>query len=294
MLVAMKSVGLVFFNVPSGLFVSRFGVSAGMMAGLGLWVSPVPCRTGLRAAFPYAWQVLMSVAMALTPNTSFLGVACTFSGVGLSLYRTSRQVLVAGTIPKRALGKVRRPCAQRGPAAIIPRTSAVQVNSLIGTVQRVGSFAGPLAGGIISNWMGFRTALMFQALLSAIAVLLTLLSLRPPAHATSAAVAVAVKQPSGRWFERLRSLLRTHWRAFGGAGVFCVVMQACAGVSCPVYPPRLRREGERSRDRRRARCGALQALRGAREIVLPLQGSALALTAVEVGTVVRLYARWVS
>jgi hypothetical protein len=42
------------------------------------------------------------------------------------------------------------------------------------------------------------------------------------------------------------------------------------------------------------RCGGLQALRGAREIVLPLQGSALALTAVEVGTVVRLYARWVS
>ena len=38
------------------------------------------------------------------------------------------------------------------------------------------------------------------------------------------------------------------------------------------------------------RCGGLQALRGAREIVLPLQGSALALTAVEVGTVVRLYA----
>jgi MFS family permease len=102
----------------------------------------------------------------------------------------------------------------------------------MGTVQRIGSFAGPLAGGIIANWMGYRSALLCAALLSSIAVVLALLSVRRLTRVHSAPSPVAAKRVK----DRLGSLLHAHWREFGGAGVFCVVMQARAGVPRLVHP----------------------------------------------------------
>ena len=196
------SQGLLLATLP--LFADGFGVSYELVslavgaAALGTLVTDLPAgalleRIGLRPAMigGSALVAVGTLALALTQNFPELIAYRLAAGVGTALWGLSRHAYLLEMIP----------AGQRGRAI-----------SVFGGINRIGTFGGPVLGGVVAEAAGLRASFVLAAVLAGAALALSVALLRP-APRTAAPLARGVRWPMvGR-------LLRTNGRDLGAAAV---------------------------------------------------------------------------
>lgn len=153
--VGLRGLGLVAFDVPAGILVSRFGEKPVLLLGL------IAVCSGL-------------LLLAVVPHVAAVAVAALLLGAGFSAWMLGRQSYIAATCETREVG----------------RAIAVMAG-----VQRGGSFLGPIIGGFIAYHAGFPAAFLFGALCAIsgwIAVRRYALAIEPQ-HAESSGFAGALR-----------------------------------------------------------------------------------------------------
>jgi MFS family permease len=137
-IVALRGIGTLLFDIPGGIFVSRFGDKGAMVAGTAL------------AAF---------VAVGATFSTSplMLAVLMLAMGGGWSFWQHARLAYVSEVTP----------IEQRG-----------RVISLLGGISRGGTFVGPIIGGGVASIFGLESAFYVQAVCGLIAAAMMFIVVR--------------------------------------------------------------------------------------------------------------------
>ena len=125
LVVAMRGLGQLVFDIPAGVAVSRFGDKGAMVAG-----------TALIGA--------VAVGAALSPTPLVLAILVFVMGGGWAFWQVARLAYVSEQVP----------LASRGRAI-----------SMTGGMNRVGNFMGPLLGGALGSAFGLESAFIAQAVL---------------------------------------------------------------------------------------------------------------------------------
>jgi len=126
LLVALRSVGTLLFDIPAGMLVSRFGERKAMMFGAGL-LSVVAVGVGTRP--PLALLILLVMLM----------------GAAWSIWVLARLAYATEVAPIDHRGRVM---------------------SLMGGSTRIGHFLGPLLGGLAVGLWGLTSAFFVQAVVA--------------------------------------------------------------------------------------------------------------------------------
>ena len=132
--VAARHIGAMGFDVPAGIFVSRFGMKRTMILGVALF--------GVAAV----WA-------GLSPNLATLFTARLAAGAAFAFWSISRHSYIAVTVP----------VASRGRAL-----------SLFGGLSRVATVMGPLLGGLLAEFVDIRAPFFAQAIVAAMTLSLVL------------------------------------------------------------------------------------------------------------------------
>jgi MFS family permease len=135
---AMRGLGVMAFDIPAGVLLSRIGPRKSMLLSITL--------IGLFAALA-----------ALSQNVWQLGAAVFALGAATALWMLTRMAFVADAAPVE----------QRGRAL-----------SLIGGSQRMGNFIGPVLGGFVAEFASLAGVLWLQSIGAAVTVVLVFLFLR--------------------------------------------------------------------------------------------------------------------
>jgi MFS family permease len=130
LLVGLRAVGNLLFDIPAGMLVSRFGERKAMMFGAGL-------------------LSLVAVGIGTRPPLALLIVFVLLMGVAWSIWLLARLSYATEVSPHRHRGRVM---------------------SMMGGATRVGHFAGPLLGGLAVGFFGLSSAFFVQALLAVAAL----------------------------------------------------------------------------------------------------------------------------
>ncbi len=139
LVVAAASLGTLLTDVPAGSLVGRLGMRQTMLIGTSL-------------------VGMSTLALALSEQIPFLVAVRIAAGIGTAMWGISRHAFVASSIP----------VSQRGRAI-----------SIYGGVNRIGTFAGPAAGGAMAGWVSYQASFVSSGLMAAIAVLMTVYFVRP-------------------------------------------------------------------------------------------------------------------
>src|SRR5215471_14074668 len=118
LVVAMRGLGQLVFDMPAGIAVSKWGDKGAMVAGTAL-VS------------------ITAVGCTLSPSPIVLGLLIFVMGGGWAFWQLARLAYVSEEAP----------LAQRGRAL-----------SMMGGMNRVGNFMGPALGGFIGSYFGLESA----------------------------------------------------------------------------------------------------------------------------------------
>ncbi len=121
--VAMRGLGTMLFDMPSGVVVSRFGDKGAMVAGTAL-------------------VAVVAIGASLSRSILVLAVLILVMGGGWAFWQVARLAYVSEVTPLR----------QRGRAL-----------SLLGGVSRAGTFIGPILGGFLGRHYGLESAFYAQA-----------------------------------------------------------------------------------------------------------------------------------
>ena len=125
LIVAMRGLGTLLFDLPSGVVVSRFGDKGAMVAGTAL-------------------VAVVAIGASLSRSIIVLGALILVMGGGSAFWQVARLVYACEVTPP----------AQRG-----------RVLSLLGAVSRAGSFIGPIIGGLLGKHYGLGSAFYTPALM---------------------------------------------------------------------------------------------------------------------------------
>lgn len=136
--VAARHIGMMAFDVPAGILVSRFGLRRTMYVGVVLF--------GIAAV----WA-------GLSPNLYSLISARLLAGVAFAFWSISRQSYVAFEVPIDVRGRVL---------------------SLFGGISRIGTIIGPLIGGLLGEFVGIRVPFYAQAVVALLTLVLIVWSTR--------------------------------------------------------------------------------------------------------------------
>ena len=121
--VGMRGLGLMLFDVPSGVAVSRFGDKGVMVLGT-------------------AMVAVVAIGASLSESVVALAVLMLVMGGGWAFWQLARLAYVSEVVP----------IEQRGRAL-----------SLVGGVYRLGLFLGPILGGFLGKYYGLGSAFYAQA-----------------------------------------------------------------------------------------------------------------------------------
>jgi MFS family permease len=151
LMVGLRGVGVLLFDVPAGMLVARFGDKPVLLGGLSLIL------VGL-------------VSLALADSVVVVGAAAVALGVGHAAWMLGRQSYLADTCDTHELGR-----ALAGLAGL----------------QRGGALVGPFAGGVLAGAAGFPIAFGMGAVfaVSAAAMVLSFARAVPPHDDPDAGVA---------------------------------------------------------------------------------------------------------
>jgi MFS family permease len=136
--VAARHFGMMAFDVPAGIMVSRVGLRRTMYAGVILFG-------------------LASVWAAVSPDLISLILARILAGVAFALWSISRQSYIAYTVPIDVRGRVL---------------------SLFGGISRAAMIIGPLIGGLLAEFVGIRVPFYAQAGVAIVTLTLIIWSTR--------------------------------------------------------------------------------------------------------------------
>ncbi len=143
LVVAMRGVGQMLSDLPSGLAASRFGDKRTMIGGTLL-------------------MGVVAVGAALSGSPAVLGVLVLLMGAGWAAWQVGRLSYVSEMTP----------IDQRGRAL-----------ALLGGANRAGTFVGPIIGGFLGKAYGLESAFYAQAVLALVAALLMLVAIRKSSFA---------------------------------------------------------------------------------------------------------------
>jgi len=135
LVIAASGLGTMVADVPSGMVLGRFGLKRTMIAGTGLLAGSL-FLLGFTSFFP----LLILYRLA--------------DGVGRSMWALSRVSFIAEAIDP----------SERGRAI-----------SIFGGLSRVGTFAGPVSGGLIADAYGLRAAFILAGCLAVIALIVSMI-----------------------------------------------------------------------------------------------------------------------
>jgi MFS family permease len=172
LVVAAAALGTLATDVPAGALVGRLGLRPTMIVGTSL-------------------VAVSSLALAASQPFSFLIAARIAAGVGTALWGLSRHAFIATAVP----------ITERGRAI-----------SVFGGINRIGTFAGPAAGGFLATWLGFRASFVASGLMAALALLLAVRYIKPAPRAVTASGG------RGRW-RVVGAVLRENRRDLAAAAV---------------------------------------------------------------------------
>ena len=130
--VGLRGLGMLLFDVPAGLLVSRFGDKPSMLGGL-------VCMT------------VTGMALSLVDNLWLLTPFVILYGMGTSAWMLGRLSYMTDALE----------IAERGRALAV-----------IGGLMRLGSFVGPALGGAVAEFLGYTVAFLAAGVASAVATLL--------------------------------------------------------------------------------------------------------------------------
>ncbi|MEZ4501428.1 MAG: MFS transporter [Dehalococcoidia bacterium] len=134
LIVAVRGIGSMLFDVPAGLLVSRFGGRSTMAAGT-------------------AGTALAAVGVAFSTNAWQLAALMLLTGASMSVWQVSRLTYIAEAAP----------AASRGRAI-----------ALAGGSNRIGVFIGPFLGGFVGSAFGLASVFFVQAAVVAAGALFVL------------------------------------------------------------------------------------------------------------------------
>lgn len=191
LVIAAAGFGTLLFDVPSGLLMGRVGRRITMIAGAGS-------------------LVVTAIALGFSTQVSALIFFRLLSGMGSALWSISRHSYIAEEVPP----------GQRGRAL-----------AMFGGVQRIGTFVGPVIGGIIGQLFGLNAPFFVYAGVALVATILA---------------ALFVPESSGRRqrgargysLGTIREILRLHHRELSTAGaaqVFGQMIRAGRQILIPLY-----------------------------------------------------------
>jgi MFS family permease len=173
------AIGTLLTDVPAGALLGRVGLRPAMIAGSGL---VAVSNLGLLWSEQFPSLVLLRV----------------LAGIGTALWALSRHAYITEAIP----------VAQRG-----------QALSTFGGINRLGVFAGPAIGGILTDLAGINATFALTAALAALALLISAFLLQPVARPAM------VTRASSRW-RLVGAGVRRHARDLSAAAVAQTLGQA--------------------------------------------------------------------
>jgi MFS family permease len=177
------SAGLLVAILP--LYAAGFGVGYGLVglvssaAAIGTLLTDVPAgallgRVGLRTAMIAGSGLVTASTLVLVWSDQFPALILLrfLAGIGTALWALSRHSYVAQAIPP----------AQRG-----------QALSMFGGINRLGVFAGPAIGGILTDLVGIHVTFGLSATLAGLALVVSAIFIQPIAQPTT------LPRASSRW-----------------------------------------------------------------------------------------------
>ncbi|MQA00264.1 MAG: MFS transporter [Dehalococcoidia bacterium] len=204
--VALRGVGTMTFDLPAGLAVARWGDKRTMVVG----------------AFALS---AVSLVAGLSSSVLQLAVAIFLLGGGMGIWVLTRLVYVSEVTP----------VAHRGRAL-----------AMLGGTNRVGTFIGPVIGGVLGQFVGLQSAFFLQGALAALAAVLMIFLVRDiPKH-------TADGEGEANLYRRLGATVVDNRRPFLTAGPAMI---------------------------------ALQILRTGRQVLIPLWGDAIGLDVAVIGLI---------
>ena len=123
LIVALRGIGQLVFDMPAGLTVSRWGDKVAMVAGTAL-------------------IGIVAVGASFSQSPLMLGVFIFIMGGGWAFWQLARLAYVSDTTPVEARGRAL---------------------SMTGGMNRIGNFIGPVAGGFLAEIYGYEAAFWAQA-----------------------------------------------------------------------------------------------------------------------------------
>lgn len=208
--VGAREVGTVFFDLPVGMLVARFGRRQTMIAGT------------------LAILVLSVLTAFSTSIEQFIALRFLLGGA-MALWSISRHTYIADTVPIQ----------QRG-----------QALSLFGGMGRLGTFIGPIIGGYVGEQLGLGAPFFIQSGFALVTLGLVFALMRD-------APEQARVKATHNVYARIGRTVTEHRHAFTTAGVAAM---------------------------------ALQLVRNARQVIIPLWGSEIGLGAGEIGLAIGIAA----
>lgn len=130
LITAAAAIGTLVTDVPAGAVLQRFGLRRSMLVGSTMVVAGT-----LGLAFPIPVEAMVALRV--------------MAGVGTALWGLSRHAFIAQSIP----------IAERGRAI-----------AMFGGINRVGTFGGPILGGLVATGAGLRFSFVAAGLLGLIAL----------------------------------------------------------------------------------------------------------------------------
>jgi len=213
--------GLLLTTLP--LYVATLGVSYGLIslvvgaAALGTLLTDVPAgalvgRLGLRRTMLLGTSIvgLSTLALVVAESIPALVAVRIAAGIGTAMWGLSRHAFVASEVP----------LASRGRAI-----------SVFGGVNRIGTFAGPAAGGVLAGWVSYQASFAAAGLMAGTAIVLTLVFVKPTPHIGHAITG------RNRW-KVVGKVMRQNRRDLGAAAVaqtFAQMIRAGRLFIIPIY-----------------------------------------------------------
>jgi MFS family permease len=120
---AMRGIGTMALDIPGGIFISKYGDKFAMLAGTVL-------------------VALVAIGASLSPTPFALGLLILVMGGGWAFWQLARLAYVSEITPLEHRGRAL---------------------SLVGGVNRLGNFVGPLIGGFMGQYFGLESVFYVQA-----------------------------------------------------------------------------------------------------------------------------------
>ncbi len=178
LMITARPLGTMIFDVPAGVLVGLLGLRRIMIAGILLFAAA-------------------AVLGGLSPNFTTLAVGRLIAGFSFALWSISRHVYIAQTVP----------VANRGRAL-----------SLFGGISRLATIIGPIAGGLLFDYVDVRAPFFAQAVVALLTGVLVLFTFR-------GSIDSSVRTARHNIFPVLGHTLSDNKKIFATAGVAATMLQ---------------------------------------------------------------------